>query len=232
MPQGAHGRRPSRPCLPRARQHAGLRLLARLAGLVSQGEDRRGGARRPRRLRTALRGGREARRATLSRQSAPTFEVVERIAWRGGKAFSHVDFGALGTCGATRQRASDCCAGQAAGCTGRGGMGSARRCCRGCPGGVAEGSPWRRSRSRRRLRPCGRRGDGLRAQTWRPAPRRPTKEPQDRDEIEAVRADILAAISGARAGAPPTEKGWLPRYAARRIAWHVLDHAWEIEDRS
>jgi hypothetical protein len=26
--------------------------------------------------------------------------------------------------------------------------------------------------------------------------------------------------------------GWLPRYAARRIAWHVLDHAWEIEDRS
>jgi len=28
------------------------------------------------------------------------------------------------------------------------------------------------------------------------------------------------------------EKGWLPRYAARRIAWHVLDHAWEIEDRT
>ncbi len=22
-----------------------------------------------------------------------------------------------------------------------------------------------------------------------------------------------------------------PRYAARRIAWHVLDHAWEIEER-
>jgi hypothetical protein len=28
------------------------------------------------------------------------------------------------------------------------------------------------------------------------------------------------------------ERGWVPRYAARRIAWHVLDHAWEIEDRS
>lgn len=25
---------------------------------------------------------------------------------------------------------------------------------------------------------------------------------------------------------------WPPRYAARRRAWHVLDHAWEIEDRS
>ena len=24
---------------------------------------------------------------------------------------------------------------------------------------------------------------------------------------------------------------WLPGYAARRIAWHVLDHAWEIEDK-
>jgi hypothetical protein len=23
-----------------------------------------------------------------------------------------------------------------------------------------------------------------------------------------------------------------PRYAIRRIAWHVLDHAWEIEDKS
>ena len=33
-------------------------------------------------------------------------------------------------------------------------------------------------------------------------------------------------------GRPLVEKGWLPRYAARRIAWHVLDHAWEIEDRS
>lgn len=28
------------------------------------------------------------------------------------------------------------------------------------------------------------------------------------------------------------DKGWTPRYAARRIAWHALDHAWEIEDRS
>jgi hypothetical protein len=24
---------------------------------------------------------------------------------------------------------------------------------------------------------------------------------------------------------------WLPRYAVRRTAWHVLDHAWEIEDK-
>ena len=29
-----------------------------------------------------------------------------------------------------------------------------------------------------------------------------------------------------------TRKPWTPRYAVRRSAWHVLDHAWEIEDRS
>jgi hypothetical protein len=33
-------------------------------------------------------------------------------------------------------------------------------------------------------------------------------------------------------GAPIAGKKWPPRYAARRIAWHALDHAWEIEDRS
>jgi hypothetical protein len=29
---------------------------------------------------------------------------------------------------------------------------------------------------------------------------------------------------------PPN--GWPPRYAARRFGWHVLDHLWEIEDKS
>ena len=26
--------------------------------------------------------------------------------------------------------------------------------------------------------------------------------------------------------------GWPPRYLVRRVVWHALDHAWEIEDRS
>ncbi len=42
-------------------------------------------------------------------------------------------------------------------------------------------------------------------------------------------AELLARPSD---GAPLAERGWSARYAARRIAWHVLDHAWEIEDRS
>lgn len=54
----------------------------------------------------------------------------------------------------------------------------------------------------------------------------------DRDAGAKFREQILAVVRGARDTAPVVEKGWLPRYAARRIAWHALDHAWEIEDRS
>ena len=54
----------------------------------------------------------------------------------------------------------------------------------------------------------------------------------DRRAVEALRADVLDTLRAARAGEPHAEKGWLPRYAARRFAWHALDHAWEIEDRS
>lgn len=32
--------------------------------------------------------------------------------------------------------------------------------------------------------------------------------------------------------AAPTDTKWPARYAFRRIGWHVLDHAWEIEDKS
>jgi hypothetical protein len=48
----------------------------------------------------------------------------------------------------------------------------------------------------------------------------------------AWRDDLLAVLRGAREPGPLKERGWPIRYAARRIAWHVLDHAWEIEDRS
>jgi hypothetical protein len=41
------------------------------------------------------------------------------------------------------------------------------------------------------------------------------------------RAALAAAL---RAGAPGG--AWPARYVIRRSAWHVLDHAWEIEDRS
>jgi hypothetical protein len=56
--------------------------------------------------------------------------------------------------------------------------------------------------------------------------------PDDRAAVDALRNALLEVLRRPADGAPPTERGWPPRYAARRIAWHVLDHAWEIEDRS
>jgi len=39
------------------------------------------------------------------------------------------------------------------------------------------------------------------------------------------------ALVGALQAATPEVK-WPVRYAIRRVGWHVLDHAWEIEDRN
>jgi AcrR family transcriptional regulator len=47
---------------------------------------------------------------------------------------------------------------------------------------------------------------------------------------QASREDFLDALRAARR--PRSDGKWLWRYAARRIAWHALDHAWEIEDKS
>jgi hypothetical protein len=49
----------------------------------------------------------------------------------------------------------------------------------------------------------------------------------DATALEVCRSALLEAIQH-----PVEEAKWPPRYAARRIAWHALDHAWEIEDRS
>lgn len=58
-------------------------------------------------------------------------------------------------------------------------------------------------------------------------------EADDAKAVEAVRSSVEAAIRDARAARPDgLPKGWPFRYAARRFAWHVLDHTWEIEDRS
>ena len=44
---------------------------------------------------------------------------------------------------------------------------------------------------------------------------------------------FLAALRAAREAQPElTTKSWPWRYAARRVAWHALDHAWEMEDRA
>lgn len=49
----------------------------------------------------------------------------------------------------------------------------------------------------------------------------------------AVRETLAAAARGeVAAEGPRGGKRWTPRYFVRRAAWHVLDHAWEMEDRT
>ena len=68
--------------------------------------------------------------------------------------------------------------------------------------------------------------------------RRRDLPPDEAGPGSAVRAALLGVLGAASTGEPLSEtplkapdKNWPPRYAARRIAWHALDHAWEIEDR-
>jgi hypothetical protein len=44
-------------------------------------------------------------------------------------------------------------------------------------------------------------------------------------------ADQRAVVVASLLAGSPNGK-WPPRYSLRRMAWHVLDHAWEIEDKS
>ena len=60
------------------------------------------------------------------------------------------------------------------------------------------------------------------------------KEPTfgDRAAVEAERTAVLELLRQPSDGSPLADRKWTLRYAARRIAWHALDHAWEMEDRS
>ena len=56
--------------------------------------------------------------------------------------------------------------------------------------------------------------------------------PDDSAAIEACRAAMLEVLRQPSDGSPLAGRKWPARYAARRIAWHTLDHAWEIQDKS
>lgn len=51
-----------------------------------------------------------------------------------------------------------------------------------------------------------------------------------RTALEACRADVAHVLRAARSAGGETR--WSPRYFLRRATWHVLDHVWEIEDKS
>ena len=57
-----------------------------------------------------------------------------------------------------------------------------------------------------------------------------------RHDLQQLRAEALQALAASVKGeilavGPRGGKHWSARYFVRRSAWHVLDHAWEIEDR-
>jgi hypothetical protein len=57
------------------------------------------------------------------------------------------------------------------------------------------------------------------------------------EELSRTRQAILDALAAAARGevsaqGPRGGVRWTPRYFVRRVAWHVLDHVWEIEDRA
>ena len=60
------------------------------------------------------------------------------------------------------------------------------------------------------------------------------KQPEvgDARAIKALREEWIEAFRAGADGKPRREGGRSARYMARRIAWHTMDHAWEIEDRS
>ncbi len=171
-------------------------------------------------------GGGPRRRPVPALAAGHGWEVVERVPTRSGGA----DFGAPTTVLERRPRARE---------PAGGGPSTAALAVRRL-GAV------RRGRGRCPRRPCAK-GRGAVAGTGTPSWTtwlRPEQmfaqrvgiklavpAPGDRAVIEANRAAIL---DWCRSGEPlaTARPGWPPRYAARRLLWHVLDHAWEIEDRS
>jgi len=54
------------------------------------------------------------------------------------------------------------------------------------------------------------------------------------DDAKAIRAQREAIVDALREHGPNGEiagKKWPVRYTIRRMAWHVLDHAWEMQDK-
>jgi hypothetical protein len=66
---------------------------------------------------------------------------------------------------------------------------------------------------------------------------KPGEQDEPNQALANVRQAILDTLAAAARGEVPARgpRGgarWTPRYFVRRLAWHELDHAWELEDRA
>ncbi|MFL5677313.1 MAG: hypothetical protein ACJ77X_06725 [Chloroflexota bacterium] len=57
-------------------------------------------------------------------------------------------------------------------------------------------------------------------------------DPADPAAVDLMRSAMLDILREPSDGLPLAGRKWTARYAAGRIAWHAVDHAWEMEDRS
>jgi len=157
------------------------------------------------------------------------FEVVERIPPRPKTTFSHVDFGALGE--AAAQDGLPLSAAQAKR------LAALVESSWAVLDDVVAGAP---AQLRKGPRGGGRDRDAVFAHVVaaetsyarKLGVRHKEPAPGDTEALGALRSEIAGVLRAARSADGETGTGWMPRYAARRIAWHVLDHAWEIEDKS
>ena len=107
----------------------------------------------------------------------------------------------------------------------------------GCHGQrAAQGAARRRPRAGRHRRSRDRSGDRIRGEAGRALVPRWRDGSGGTSPWKSERSSATRCPARSSEGLP--EKGprggtiWLPRYFVRRAAWHVLDHAWEIEDRA
>jgi hypothetical protein len=61
--------------------------------------------------------------------------------------------------------------------------------------------------------------------------RTPLEARLDPDALRAHREAFCVAIREFNARGPSAGKWWTVQFLIRRCAWHMLDHAWEMEDR-
>lgn len=61
--------------------------------------------------------------------------------------------------------------------------------------------------------------------------RHPPFEMDDTNALTTMREEIAAVLGTPDTGGSAVHGGWNASYTLRRMAWHVVDHLWEMEDR-
>ena len=195
-------------------------------GWCSEWQDGGAGPRRhSSRTRPATRGRQGGAGSSCPSVDGDVLDVVESVT--GG---SGTDFGVPSAITDARSTARDAGRGGAPGGARRGRLDGLRRVAAGAPASLRKGP---RGGGRDRDKMIGHVIEADHAYAREIGVRLP-EPPLRRARGRSRRSEPPCSMSCARPsdGGPLADRKWTQRYAARRIAWHALDHAWEMEDRS